>query len=536
MRYVGARYMPKFMGYYDATTEYEALSVVDNGMGTSYVSNKPVPAGTPLSNNEYWEVYGASSGAIINLQNQIDTINAKLPEIDYNKHFYNIEAFGGKGDGVTDNLAAFNAAILAMSEHDTLYFPKGTYIFSGGVTINKSIELCGDGCNGVSTNPNWSGTGSTTLQFNNSTGDCIVIKRTGYYICGLHIHDMVIRGSNLDTDNVISLWNGSTCIFERLQIRNYDQAGIALYAESDMLTSFTNINNCSFVYGVHSSVKGGAALLLDGGSTDGVTQSYIENISSLSSGHSIIIRHSDNNVFTKCYGYSANEKTLLLDVKARMNYFSYFTGSIDAKDGSVGNIFEHYISEGGSVDIESGAVMAYNVQDYITGAEFVRDMYYETKTKYFAASEMLKSSGTNNWSPDISWNIPGYYTSDASGKLGHSFTDKNMHTGKLKNLRIYFTATSANAELEINVTIFSTAVGSQLVTTIYNDNVTLTDDSYAKVRYLDIPLDGTFTKGNIVHTIIESVNAVAGKIGIVGFEYDYMTTQPDSNFEYSPLS
>ena len=75
MKYIGARYMPKFMGLHDLTTSYEALSVVDNGMGTTYVSNKPVPAGTPLTDGDYWAVYGASSGAILNLQNQIDDMN-----------------------------------------------------------------------------------------------------------------------------------------------------------------------------------------------------------------------------------------------------------------------------------------------------------------------------------------------------------------------------------------------------------------------------------------------------------------------------
>lgn len=82
-QYIGARYMPKFVGLYDATTAYEALSVVDNGMGTSYVANKPVPAGTPLTDPDYWAVYGASSGAILHLQDQIDAINnVTIPEIN----------------------------------------------------------------------------------------------------------------------------------------------------------------------------------------------------------------------------------------------------------------------------------------------------------------------------------------------------------------------------------------------------------------------------------------------------------------------
>ena len=71
-QYIGARYVPRFMGTYDATQIYEGLDVVDNGMGTSYIAKQPVPAGTSLTNTTYWAVYGSTSGAIINLQNQID--------------------------------------------------------------------------------------------------------------------------------------------------------------------------------------------------------------------------------------------------------------------------------------------------------------------------------------------------------------------------------------------------------------------------------------------------------------------------------
>lgn len=69
--YVGARYIPRFMGTYDPTQIYDALDVVDNGSGTSYIARKTVPAGTPLTDTDHWFVYGASSGAIIALQNDM---------------------------------------------------------------------------------------------------------------------------------------------------------------------------------------------------------------------------------------------------------------------------------------------------------------------------------------------------------------------------------------------------------------------------------------------------------------------------------
>ena len=74
--YVGARYVPRFTGLYDATQVYDALDVVDNGAGTSYIAKKTVPAGTALTNTDYWFIYGATSGAILDLQDQINDIRA----------------------------------------------------------------------------------------------------------------------------------------------------------------------------------------------------------------------------------------------------------------------------------------------------------------------------------------------------------------------------------------------------------------------------------------------------------------------------
>ena len=74
-QYIGARYVPKFIDDpWTDTIQYEELSVVSVG-GTSYISGERVPIGTPISDRNYWHIYGASSGAIINLQNQIDDMN-----------------------------------------------------------------------------------------------------------------------------------------------------------------------------------------------------------------------------------------------------------------------------------------------------------------------------------------------------------------------------------------------------------------------------------------------------------------------------
>ena len=81
-QYIGARYVPRFTGLYDNTQSYEALDVVDNGSGTSYIAKKPTPAGTPLTDTNYWFLYGSTSGAIVNLQQQINDINDDIDTIE----------------------------------------------------------------------------------------------------------------------------------------------------------------------------------------------------------------------------------------------------------------------------------------------------------------------------------------------------------------------------------------------------------------------------------------------------------------------
>ena len=47
----------------------------------------------------------------------------------------NVLDYGFKGDGTTDNLAAFNA-LIAAHPAETLYFPKGVYAFSGKLVLD----------------------------------------------------------------------------------------------------------------------------------------------------------------------------------------------------------------------------------------------------------------------------------------------------------------------------------------------------------------------------------------------------------------
>lgn len=73
-QYIGARYVPLFDGPWDSTKNYEPLTVVEDGNGNSYTSKRDVPAGTPLTDRNYWMLTATFSGAIESLGRRVDSL------------------------------------------------------------------------------------------------------------------------------------------------------------------------------------------------------------------------------------------------------------------------------------------------------------------------------------------------------------------------------------------------------------------------------------------------------------------------------
>ncbi|MEP6749074.1 MAG: glycosyl hydrolase family 28-related protein [Bacteroidota bacterium] len=59
-------------------------------------------------------------------------------EIPHFKEGINVTDFGAKGDGVTDNTAAFKKAILACKDNTALIIPAGVFLLSDTIRVHKS--------------------------------------------------------------------------------------------------------------------------------------------------------------------------------------------------------------------------------------------------------------------------------------------------------------------------------------------------------------------------------------------------------------
>lgn len=151
--YVGARYIPRIMGEYNNETAYEALDIVTSG-GVGYISRQPVPAGTAVTNKEYWAMWGSGNAAIDALTQRVATNESDITALETglqqtnqnlqttNQNLKNLvipwePASTLKGDGSTDNTAAFGQ----LDANTPVSLMPGSYLISGNVTIPCAVQF-----------------------------------------------------------------------------------------------------------------------------------------------------------------------------------------------------------------------------------------------------------------------------------------------------------------------------------------------------------------------------------------------------------
>jgi len=116
--------------------------------------------------------------------------------------YINVKQFGAVGDGVADDTTAISSAI---DEFNTVYFPNGTYLFSG-ITINKhNVTLYG------------TGESRSVLLMTNAAAAAVTIGSTAF-TSGINIHNLKIEG-NASNLGGISL---GTTTFAAARIRIQD--------------------------------------------------------------------------------------------------------------------------------------------------------------------------------------------------------------------------------------------------------------------------------------------------------------------------
>ena len=201
--YVGARYIPRIMGEYNNETAYEALDIVTSG-GVGYISRQPVPAGTAVTNKEYWAMWGSGNAAIDALTQRVSTNENDITALETglqqtNQNLKNLviplePASTLKGDGSTDNTAAFGQ----LDANTPVSLIPGSYLISGNVTIPCAVQFLP----------------GAKLVYNAATPGtnyCTVTFSKGYVEYGTQIFDTYIIprvGSQNATPEINPAWYG----------------------------------------------------------------------------------------------------------------------------------------------------------------------------------------------------------------------------------------------------------------------------------------------------------------------------------------
>lgn len=75
--YIGARYVPLFMGEWDINADYEPLSVVQH-QGASYTSRESVPHGVDITNTHYWALTGNYNAQVEAYRQEVRTFDSRI--------------------------------------------------------------------------------------------------------------------------------------------------------------------------------------------------------------------------------------------------------------------------------------------------------------------------------------------------------------------------------------------------------------------------------------------------------------------------
>lgn len=124
-KFIGARYAPEFAGAWSNTKQYAALSVV-YANNRSYVSRKTVPAGTPITNTDFWIQSSDWNAQVAEYNLKVEGYNANVEQYNKNVQDYSaavsgfyadtLHSFDTKADMQADRTLALGETLLTCGD------------------------------------------------------------------------------------------------------------------------------------------------------------------------------------------------------------------------------------------------------------------------------------------------------------------------------------------------------------------------------------------------------------------------------------
>ena len=132
--YIGARYVPLFVGEWDIDNSYEPLSIVTYE-GDSYTSRQYVPVGISITNEIYWAPTGSYNSQIEQYRQEVHNLAESLPSTDFDS----VNTVKAAIDAAAQSASAAEA-VLPISEFDSVNTVKAA-INTASQNANAAIQV-----------------------------------------------------------------------------------------------------------------------------------------------------------------------------------------------------------------------------------------------------------------------------------------------------------------------------------------------------------------------------------------------------------
>lgn len=414
----------------------------------------------------------------------------------------NVTTFGATGSDTTNDLSAINAAISSLSGNaGVIYFPAGTYYFSGTIVLPSNAILrgassdssflkfnfSGSSGNCISISAGQSGTftkvvsgftkGSTQIVTNNATqfaaGDYAEMRQDNgswdsnpiswaehsvgqiFKITAINANAITINSPlrlnfdtslNLEARKITPITNvGIEC----LNIERLDDATTGAGSNFD----FNFASNC-WVKGVESNVSVGAHINVHSSANLEFTGNYMH--------HSFIYDGSG----TRGYGITLSTHTS--ECLIEDNIFKHLRHAMMVKTGSNGNVFGYNYSlevfrtesptdAGGDISLHGhfafanlfeGNILQNLVIDHEWGPSGPYNTFFRNRTEHYGivfSSSTIESDSQNLVGNDINFNMFAQYslTGNAHFEFGNNYQGTITPTGTntLPDLSYYLSST-----------------------------------------------------------------------------------------------
>lgn len=244
-KYIGARYTPKFMGAWDKSSEYAALSVV-YANDQSYVSRKTVPANTEITNTEFW-IKSADWNAQVTQYNQ------------------NVEQYKDNVERYNQNVETYNQAVNQFYA-DTLhsYDTKANMVADRSLKLGDTLLTCGNAAIGDG--------GGSFYQVVGETSAKAVALENGLFALPFEFQPYDYSEFQGEVDKVVQSFGTSVAEIKAASLGTYDnvarmKADTTLKANTTVLTTgeATVGDNRGSFYRVQETSERDDAVPLDNG-------------------------------------------------------------------------------------------------------------------------------------------------------------------------------------------------------------------------------------------------------------------------------